>query len=155
MTRATVVALILAGSLGALLGAMPAQADSLSICINIGSPPPPPPPLPMVFTAPPKLVVVPGSQVHYAPGLSVNYFAYGGRHFTYHDGSWFVAVRYGGPWTYVAVEKVPKAVLAVPVAYYKIPPGHWKKKGGPPEWAGEGKGEGKGKGPKHKKDKDD
>jgi hypothetical protein len=106
-----------------------------------------------VVAAPPTLVVVPGSPVHYAPGLSVNYFAYGGQHFTFHNGSWFFAASYGGPWTFVAVEKVPKPVLAVPVAYYKIPPGHLKKgKGGPPEWAG---GPGKGKGSKHKKDKDD
>ena len=138
MTRAIVVVLLLLGALGGLLGAMPAQADSRSIGSNRASPPPPPPPLPIVFTAPPKLVLVPGTQVHYAPGLSVNYFAYRGRHFTYHDGSWFVAERYGGLWTYVAVAKVPKAVLAVPVTYYKIPPGHMK-----------------GKGPKHKKDKDD
>ena len=153
MTRVTVVALVLVGSLGGLLGAMPAHADSLSIGINIGSPPPPPPPA-IVVAAPPQFVVVPGSPVHYAPGLSVNYFVYGGKHFTFHSGSWFIAASYGAPWTFVAVEKVPKPVLAVPVAYYKIPPGHMKKmeKGGSPEWAG---GPGKGKGPKHKKGKDD
>ena len=151
MTRVTVVTLVLVGSLGGLLGAMPAHADSLSIGINIGSPPPPPPAI--VVAAPPQFVVVPGSPVHYAPGLSVNYFVYGGKHFTYYDGSWFIAASYGAPWTFVAAEKVPKAVLTVPVSYYKIPPGHWKKdKGGPPEWAG---GPGKGKGPKHKKGKDD
>ncbi len=147
MTRVTVVAIVLMGSLGGLLGAMPAHADSLSIGINIGSPPPPPPAV--VVAAPPAFVVVPGSPVHYAPGLSVNYFVYGGQHFTFHSGSWFIAASYGAPWTFVAVEKVPKPVLAVPVTYYKIPPGHMKKmeKGGPPEWAG---GPGKGKGAKHK-----
>lgn len=151
MTRVTVVTLVLVGSLGGLLGAMPAHADSLSIGINIGSPPPPPPPA-IVVAAPPTLVVVPGSPVHYAPGLSVNYFVYGGQHFTFHNGSWFFAASYGGPWTFVAVERVPQPILAVPVTYYKIPPGHLKKdKGGPPDWAGPGKG----KGPKHKKGKND
>jgi hypothetical protein len=42
------------------------------------------------------------------------------------------------------VEHVPQPILAVPVTYYKAPPGHWKK-GGPPPWAG----------PKHKKWKHD
>jgi hypothetical protein len=37
--------------------------------------------------------------------------------------------------------------LSVPVEYYKIPPGHMKKKG-PPSWAG------KGHGPHQKKPKD-
>jgi hypothetical protein len=38
------------------------------------------------------------------------------------------------------VEQVPQPVLAVPVAYYKVPPGHMKKGAGPPPWAGHGKG---------------
>jgi len=108
---------------------------------------PPPPPL-IVVAAPPQLVVVPGTPVYYAPGLSVNYFSYGGWYYTHHNGSWFVAGGYNGPWTFVAVEHVPQPVLAVPVTYYKVPPGHMKKQGGPPPWAGHGKG-------KNKKSKDD
>jgi len=118
------------------------QADSLSIGVNIGSPPPPPPMI--VSTAPPPLVVVPGSPVYYAPSVSVNFFAYGGQYYTHHNGAWFVAANYGAPWGFIAVERVPQPVLAVPVAYYKVPPGHMKKGGGPPPWAGHGKG------PKHK-----
>jgi hypothetical protein len=109
----------------------------------------PPPPPPVVVAAPPQLVVVPGTPVYYAPGLSVNYFVYRGRHYTHHNGSWFVAGVYNGPWTFVAVEHVPQPVLAVPVTYYKVPPGHLKKQGGPPPWAGHGKGS------KNKKGKDD
>ena len=127
------------------LAVMPfrAQADSVSIGVNIGSPPPPPPPA-YVVAAPPQLVVVPGTPVYYAPSLSVNFFAYGGRYYTHHNGAWFVATTYNGPWGFVAMERVPQPVLAVPVAYYKAPPGHMKGRGGPPRWAGHGKG------PKHK-----
>ena len=146
MMRIVVLAAILVATAEGLLGAIPAQADSLSIGINIGSPPPPPP---VVVAAPPQLVVVPGTPVYYAPALSVNYFVYGGRHYTFHNGSWFVAGAYNGPWTFVAVEKVPQPVLAVPVTYYKVPPGHMKNEGGPPPWAGHGKGS------KNKKGKDD
>jgi len=128
---------------------VPVQADSLSIGVNIGLPPPPPPMI--VSTAPPPLVVVPGSPVYYAPSVSVNFFAYGGRYYSHHNGAWFLATTYNGPWGHIAVERVPQPVLAVPVAYYKVPPGHMKKGGGPPPWAGHGKGP-KHKGPKHKWD---
>lgn len=129
---------------------VPVQADSLSIGVNIGLPPPPPPPA-MVLAAPPPLVVVPGTPVYYAPSLSVNFFAYGGQYYTHHNGAWFMATTHSGPWGYIAVQRVPQPVLAVPVAYYKVPPGHMKKGGGPPPWAGHGKGP-KHKGPKHKWD---
>ena len=150
MKRVLVFASIVVAA-ASVLAVMPApvQADSVSIGVNIGSPPPPLPTA-MVFAAPPPLVVVPGTPVYYAPSLSVNFFAYGGRYYTHHNGAWFAAATYGGPWTFVAVERVPQPVLAVPVAYYKVPPGHMKKGGGPPPWAGHGKG------PKHKnKWKDD
>ena len=133
MAYVIVVASILVAG---LLGATPAQADNVSIGINIGSPPPPPP---IVVAAPPQLIVVPGTPVYYAPGINVNFFFHKERYYTFHDGSWFVARAHNGPWTFVAVERVPQPVLAVPVHYYKVPPGHWKK-GGPPPWAGHGKG---------------
>jgi hypothetical protein len=100
-------------------------ADSLRIGIDLGVPSPPP----VVLAAPPQLVVVPGSPVFYAPGVSINFFAYGGRYFSFHEGAWFVAATYGGPWVTIGPGKVPEPVLAVPVAYYKIPPGHVKKMG--------------------------
>lgn len=104
------------------------------------APPPPPPPVvvaapPVVIQSPPQLVVVPGTPVYYAPGLNVNFFYYGGQYYTLHNNAWFVATVYNGPWTFLAAEYVPQPVLAVPVQYYKVPPGHWKKHG-PPPWAG-------------------
>ncbi|MBI3454883.1 MAG: hypothetical protein HY002_03720 [Candidatus Rokubacteria bacterium] len=132
MPSAIVLASIVIAAAAGLLGATPAQADSLSIGINIGSPPPPPP---VVVATPPQLVVIPGTPVYYAPGLNVNFFFHKGRYYTFHESAWFVAAAYNGPWTFVAVEHVPQPILAVPVRYYKVPPGHWKKHGRPP-WAG-------------------
>ena len=109
----------------------------INIGINIGAPPPPPPPL--VLAAPPQLVVIPGTQVFYAPAMPQNYFVYGGKSYIVHDGAWFVAPAHPGPWTFLAVEHVPPALRGVPVHYYKIPPGH-RKDEGPPAWAGQGKG---------------
>lgn len=151
MTYAIALLSMLVAGAGSLLGAMPAQAQNINVGISIGSPPPPPP---IVVAAPPQLVVVPGTTVYYAPGVSFNYFSHGGQYFTFHEGSWFVARAYNGPWVFIVKEKVPQPVLAVPVAYYKIPPGLMKKggippgqlkKGGPEPGAGHGKGPKKGK----------
>ena len=61
-----------------------------------------------VVQAPPRLVVVPEVPgVQYAPDLSFNYFAYGGRYYTFNNGAWFVAAAPGAPWGYVPLERVP------------------------------------------------
>ena len=127
-----------------LVAASPAAADGLRIGISVPVPAPPavvvpPPRPPVVVVAPPQLVVVPGSPVFYAPGASVNFFAYGGRYYTFHEGAWFVATTYGSPWVAIAPAKVPRPVLTVPVAYYKVPPGHAKKMGCPPGLARQGR----------------
>lgn len=126
----------------------------VNIGIHIGTPPPPPPPI--VIAAPPQLVVIPGLPVSYAPSVPYNYFVYKGRYYTVHEGAWFVGSAYHGPWTHIAVERVPSYVRRVPVTYYKIPPGHLKdKEHHPGEGRGHGHGHGHGKGHKHKKHKDD
>lgn len=102
------------------------------VSINIGIPGPPP----FVIAAPPRLVVVPGTPVvSYAPDLPYNYFAYGGRYYSFHEGAWFMAPGYGGPWTYVEEVRVPRPVRFVPVRYYHVPPGrgwHGHPHGMPP-----------------------
>jgi len=86
-----------------------------------------PPVAPPVIVRAPQLVVVPGSPVFYAPGVEMNVFAYGGRYYSFHHDRWFVAPRPGAPWVAIAPGRVPQPVLGVPVAYYKVPPGHAKK----------------------------
>lgn len=120
-----------------LLSTPPAHAD-VSVNIQLGTPEPPPP---LVVAAPPTLVVVPGTSVYYVPSASFNLFVFGGRYYSFHNGVWFQASSHRGPWVMIAAERVPRPVLAVPVTYYKIPPGHAKKLDGP----------GHGKGPKGKK----
>ena len=83
----------------------------------------------------PPLALVPGTPVYYAPDVPYNYFAYGGRFYVYQREVWLWASAYNGPWTVMALERVPQPILTVPVRYYKAPPGHWKKKNGPPPWA--------------------
>ena len=119
-------------------GASVAAAADVSVNINLGPPP-------IVVAAPPPLVVVPGlSIVQYAPSLHVDLFFHEKRWYYPHGGYWYVGASYKGPWSPIAFAKLPRAIVAVPVKYYKIPPGHLKQlgKGGPP---GHAKGKGKGK----------
>jgi len=127
-----------------LMAASPAAADGVRIGISVPVPATPtvvitPPRPPLVVVAPPQLAVVPGSPVFYAPSASMNFFAYGGRYYTFHEGAWFVATTYGSPWETIAPARVPRPVLAVPVAYYKVPPGQAKKMGCPPGLAKQGR----------------
>ncbi|HSF29373.1 MAG TPA: hypothetical protein VLK82_02720 [Candidatus Tectomicrobia bacterium] len=114
-----------------------AAAAELDVKIDIGLAVPP-----IVLTAPPQLVVGPGTSVYYAPDVSANLFVYNGRYYGVANGVWSMAPAYNGPWVVIQIGQVPPPVRSVLVEYYKIPPGHLNKKG-PPPWAGPKK-------PKHK-----
>jgi hypothetical protein len=122
-----------------LLILMPGTSTAdTTVNINVGPPPP------IVLAAPPPLVVVPGVPVvSYAPAITFDLFFFDSRWYYSHGGHWYVGRSYKGPWTYVAVGKLPRSIVVVPAQYYKVPPGHLKKiqGGGPPARA---KGKGKG-----------
>lgn len=133
--RALSVPTVLAGLLAVTPGT---SMGDVSVNVNIGPPPP------IVLAAPPSLVVVPGVPVvSYAPSASVDLFFFDTRWYYPYGGHWYVGRTYKGPWTYVAVGKLPRSIVVVPARYYKVPPGHLKKVagGGPPDHA---KGKGKG-----------
>ena len=109
-----------------------AAGPNVTIDIGLGVPP-------IVLAAPPHLVVVPGTPVFYAPDVQANLFVYQGRYYTVAHGVWSMAPAYHGPWVVIPIGQVPAPVVAVPVEYYKIPPGQLKKHG-PPPWAGPGHG---------------
>jgi hypothetical protein len=80
--------------------------------------------------APPQLVVVPEVPVvRYmgSPQAPGNLFFYNGQYWVFSAGGWYVSGGYNGPWVVVAPDFVPRPVLRVPVRYYHVPPGHWKK----------------------------
>lgn len=87
--------------------------------------------------APPPLVVVPRvPTVHYVPDGPANLFFYGGQYWVFVDGGWYTSARHSGPWILVAPHFIPRALLLVPVGYYRVPPGHWKQwhHHAPPRW---------------------
>lgn len=117
MTRSHSIAATAAFALALLVP--PAHAADVHVGINVGVPPPPA----FVFESPPPLVVVPGvPHVQYAPGVSVNFFSYGDRYYTYDNGAWFVAHGHRGPWSYVERGAVPAPILHVPYRYYHVAP---------------------------------
>jgi hypothetical protein len=132
--------LILAATASILWSGTAATAQDIKVNIGLGVPP-------IVLTAPPQLVVVPGTSVSYAPDVPANLFFYKGRYYTVANSVWSMAPAYHGPWAVIQIGQIPAPVVAVPVEYYKIPPGQLKKQG-PPPWAGQGHG------PHQKKPKD-
>ena len=130
---ARVLTFAAAGAVLCLGGAVAAQG--VRIDIGLGTPSGPP----VVLTAPPPLVVVPGTSVYYAPEGLVDYFRYHGRYYAVVHDVWSTAPAANGPWVTIRIGQVPRPVRSVPVDYYKIPPGHLKTHG-PPPWAGHGHG---------------
>ena len=117
MTNTLTAGLVIAASLAL---AIPARGD-VRVQVNVWAPP--------IVTAPPPLLLLPGSPVYYAPGYDVNLFVYRGRYYSFYNGSWFYAPGYGAPWAVAPIRRVPRPILQVPATYYRIPPGHAKKLG--------------------------
>jgi len=105
-----------------LLLASVAAADSVSIGVNTPSLS-----LGLHVGETPQMAPVHGLPVYHAPAVDHNYFFYGGHYYLFHQGVWFSSPRHNGPWSSLVIHQVPRPVLAVPVTYYKIPPGHAKK----------------------------
>jgi hypothetical protein len=93
---------------GVLLGSMlllgllttPARAQ-VSVNVHIGEPPP------VVVYSPPTMVMLPEPQMYVAVGVPYDIFFVSGRYYYFHDDHWFWGAGYGGPWTYVGVERLP------------------------------------------------
>ncbi len=81
--------------------------------IHIGVSIPPPPVF--VFSAPPEVVVIPGTYVYYCPDVDFDIFFYGGYWFRPYEGYWYRSVSYGGPWVYI--ERPPSVLVSLPHDY--------------------------------------
>ena len=116
----------------ALLLSPPASAD-VQVSIGIG--------LPHVsiginVPAYPRLALIPGYPVYYAPGLRANFFFYDGMYWVYQDDYWYASYWYNGPWWIVEPMVVPVFILRVPVRYYSRPPTYFRawRPDAPPRW---------------------
>ena len=89
-----------------------------NINISIRTPPP------VVGQSPPPMAVIPGSYVYIATNVGVNLLFYHGQWYRPHEGHWFSAPSYKGPWAHVAPARVPRAIVELPPGYHRLPPGH-------------------------------
>jgi hypothetical protein len=93
---------------GVLLGLMlsivfvasPAHAQ-VTVNVHIGEPPP------VVVYSPPTMVLMPEPQMYVAVGVPYDIYFVSGRYYYLYEDHWFWGPGYGGPWTYIAVEKLP------------------------------------------------
>lgn len=134
-------------SAACLMGAASARAEvrtSVDINVHLGDAPP----LPVIFEAPPRVVVVPGSTVYYV-GRDCDYdvFRYGRHWYVFNDGYWYRSGSYRGPFVAVYPRYVPRAVVNVPPRYWRRhphggPPGHRREVVMVKERPGKGRGNG-------------
>lgn len=111
----------------ALLGlalATPALAETqtyFGFHIGIGNAPPPPR---VVFYDEPEVVYVRSAGVYVVDSrYDYDIFRYGGYYYTCHDGYWYRARGYRGPFRAIDVRHVPRRVFSVPERHWKR---HWK-----------------------------
>ena len=84
----------------------------------------------------PRLVVIPGYPVYYAPQADANLFFYDGFYWVFRNDIWYTSAWYNGPWAIVDPFYVPVFILRVPVSFYRYPPPYfvgWQRDA-PPRW---------------------
>ena len=110
------------------LACAPVPAFSeVNVNINVGPPP-------VLVQGPPELVVVPRTMVYFAPAARADLFFYRGRWWTRHEGRWFRASSYNGPWVVIGPRYVPVEIVRLPREYrtiyvreHRVPYGRLKK----------------------------
>lgn len=112
----------------------PAHAGT-NVNVNLGVPVPVVvAPQPVYVEQPPEMVVIPQSNVYFAPGVGVDIFFYDNRWWNRRGDRWYRGSGYNGPWVAVGPRHVPAAVYRVPANYRAVyahekpmPYGQWKK----------------------------
>lgn len=109
-------------SLSFVFGMLLVDADArVNIDIGINVPP-------LVFEAPPDLVVVPSGPANvYLVADTPGVYFYDDYWYRFYGGRWFRAAIYSGPWAYVATSLVPVVVVDVPPDYVRyLPRGYYR-----------------------------
>ncbi len=82
-------------------------------------------PLPALeISAPPALVVIPGTYVYYAPDVDADIVFYHNYWYRPYGGRWYRSASYNGPWGFVAVNSVPGVLLHLPPDYRHLHGGY-------------------------------
>jgi hypothetical protein len=73
----------------------------------------------------PRMVLIPGYPVYYAPNISLNLFFYDGVYWSFFNDQWYMSSWYNGPWVPVTPINVPYYLLSIPVGFYVNPPAYF------------------------------
>lgn len=82
------------------------------------------PPPRVAVPAQPVVVLIPGTYAYFIPDMSAEIIFYHGYWYRPHEGRWYRAKGYNGPWVYLVPKKVPSVLLRLPQDYRTVPPGH-------------------------------
>ncbi len=72
---------------------------------------------PLVISAPPAVVVIPGTYVYFSPDVEADLFFYDGYWYRPYEGNWYRSVDYNGPWVYIAYTAAPYPVIHLPTDF--------------------------------------
>jgi flagellar biosynthesis GTPase FlhF len=106
--------------LGAVLAFPLPMMAGIDVGVSISLPPP------IVFAAPPEVVVLPETYVYAVPDVDADMFFYNGWWWRLWDGRWYRSYRYDSGWAYYQ---------SVPSFYAGIPPG-WRNDFRDHRWRG-------------------
>ena len=108
MRRSCVLA---AGALLLVLGGSAVRTEA-GVSVNIGVN------LPAYrFSAPPEVVVIPGTYVYMVPGIDVDVLFFQGYWWRPYEGHWYRSRDYKGSWRYVEPRRIPHGLRALPQDY--------------------------------------
>lgn len=83
---------------------------NVGVNVNIGPPP-------IVVAEPPEVVLVPGSQAYFVPGLEFDVFFYNDYWWSPRGDHWYRSRAYNGPWRTVERRYIPGPVFRIPHDY--------------------------------------
>lgn len=102
---------------------------SITGCYPFGTYVPPPegerPEKSVRVTKPPRLILIRGVGVYYAPEAEDDIFFYGGTWYYYSGIDWYVSQSYKGPWEKILQEALPQVMFRVPPEKFKNVPPDW------------------------------
>ncbi len=112
MRTRTAIAIIVGIISVMLMGYSSRGSAQVSVNIGVGLPIPR-----LVIPAPPPVVVIPGTYVYFAPEVEADLFFYHGYWYRPHQGHWYRARGYNGPWNNIEGARVPRSVRHLPPDY--------------------------------------
>ena len=99
--------------LTASIVAPPESKAGVNVNIGVGLPS-------LFFSAPPAMVVIPGTYAYYPPDVEAEIFFYQGHWYRPYRGHWFISAEYNGPWGSVAIGRVPRVLRTMPPSYRHV-----------------------------------